>query len=111
MSSTGATTIQAKAFATIKDAAYAIGIDITRHHVGITYTDLSRKALGYERIRKVFANTEIYFIEVAELIKDFVLRYQIDEKKIVGMGMSVAGIVPRCSEPKNLLGGFGTHGF
>ena len=86
---------KAKAFATIKDAAYAIGIDITRHHVGITYTDLNRKALGYERIRKVFANTEIYFIEVAELIKDFVERYKIDENKIIGLGLSVAGIVDR----------------
>ena len=52
---------KAKAFATIKDAAYAIGIDITRHHVGISCTDLNRNALGYERIRKVFANNEIYF--------------------------------------------------
>ena len=84
---------KAKAFATIKEAAYAIGIDITRHHVGITYTDLNRKSLGYERIRKVFANTEIYFNEVSELIKDFVKRYQIDEEKIIGLGMSVAGII------------------
>ena len=86
---------KAKAFATIKDAAYAIGIDITRHHVGITYTDLNRKSLGYERIRKVFTNTEIYFIEVAELIRDFVQRNGIDEKKIIGLGMSIAGIVDR----------------
>jgi len=86
---------KAKAFATVKDAAYAIGIDITRHHVGITYTDMNRKALGYERIRKVFANNEIYFIEVAELIRDFVKRHEILEDKIVGLGMSVAGIVDR----------------
>lgn len=86
---------KAKAFATIKDAAYAIGIDITRHHVGITYTDLNRKALEYERIRKVFTNTEIYFIEMAGLIKDFVERHNIDEDKIIGLGMSVPGIVDR----------------
>lgn len=86
---------KAKAFATIKDAVYAIGIDITRHHVGITYTDLNRKSLGYERIRKVFENTEIYFIEVAELIRDYVKRYQIDEEKIIGLGISIAGIVDR----------------
>jgi predicted NBD/HSP70 family sugar kinase len=86
---------KAKAFATIKDAAYAIGIDITRHHVGITYTDLNRKALGYERIRKVFSNTAIYFIEVAELIRSFVAKHEIDEEKIIGLGISVAGIVDR----------------
>ena len=86
---------KAKAFATIKDAAYAIGIDITRHHVGITYTDLNKKALGYERIRKVFANSEIYFKEVAELIRDFVARHNVAEDKIIGLGMSIAGIVDR----------------
>lgn len=86
---------KAKAFATVKNAVYAIGIDITRHHVGITYTDLDRKSLAHERIRKVFENTDIYFKEVCELILDFVKRHEIEEDKIIGMGMSVAGIVDR----------------
>lgn len=84
---------KAKAFATVKDAKYAIGVDITKHHVGITYTNLSRKTQSYERIRKVFCNTEEYFVELGELVRDYVKRHAIPEKRIEGMGISVPGIV------------------
>jgi len=43
----------------------------------------------------VFANSEIYFKEVAELIRDFVARHNMEEDKIIGLGMSIAGIVDR----------------
>lgn len=89
---------KAKAFETVKEAVYSIGIDITRHHVGITYTDLSRQVLAYERIREPFEDSQEYFEKVVKLIKDFVRKYRIDEKKIIGMGMSIPGIANRDTE-------------
>ena len=49
---------KAKAFATVKNAVYTLGVDITRRHVGIAYTNLARQTLQYERIWKIFENTE-----------------------------------------------------
>lgn len=86
---------KAKAFATAKHAVYTLGVDITRRHVGIAYTNLARQTLQYERIWKIFENTEEYFEEVAELIQKFVKDNQIDEEKIAGMGLSMPGIVDR----------------
>ena len=45
---------KAKAIAAVRDVKYAIGLDITKNHVGIVYTDLSGKALKHERVRKPF---------------------------------------------------------
>ena len=47
---------KAKAIASVKEARYAVGMDITENHVGFAYTDLSMKVLKHERIRKPFYN-------------------------------------------------------
>lgn len=86
---------KAKAIASVKDYCYSVGVDITQNHVGLVYTDLGREALKHERIQKSFRNTEAYFREVAEMIRDFVERNQIPEDKILGMGMSMPVIVDR----------------
>lgn len=86
---------KAKAFETVKDAVFSIGVDLTKHHVGLAYTDLSRKSLEYIRIRKPFEDTEKYFGEVQNLIHTFIKDNRIPEGKIIGMGLSVPGIVNR----------------
>lgn len=89
---------KAKAFATVKNAVYALGVDITRRHVGIAYTNLSRRTLKYERIWKIFENTETYFEELADLIADFVKDNRIEEERIAGIGLSVPGIVDHVND-------------
>ena len=84
---------KAKALAVVRDKKYAIGLDITKNHIGLTYTDLSQKSLAYERLKKKFYNKEKYFIEVAEQVKQFVYRNQIPEEKIIGLGISAPIIV------------------
>ena len=84
---------KAKAIATVKDDRYAIGIDITKNHVGIVYTDLSRQVLKHERFQKPFENTKKYFIEVSQLIRDFAEENEIPEEKLIGIGISIPGIV------------------
>lgn len=84
---------KAKTIAAIKDDRYAIGLDITKNHVGLVYTDLSRQVLKHERLQKPFENTQKYFQEVSRLIREFVRENQIPEEKLVGIGVSVPGIV------------------
>lgn len=84
---------KAKAIASVKDVKYAIGLDITKNHVSLVYTDLTQAALKHERIHKPFFYAEQYFREVAELVKGFVAKNQIPEEKIEGLGIAVPGIV------------------
>ena len=63
---------KAKAIAAVRDVKYAIGLDITKNHVGIVYTDLSGKALKHERVRKPFKYTQTYLHEVAAIVRRFV---------------------------------------
>ncbi len=84
---------KAKAIAAVKDDKYAIGIDITKNHVGIVYTDLSRQVLRHERLQKPFENTKQYFLEVSQLIRDFAMENGIPEEKLIGVGISIPGIV------------------
>ena len=76
---------KAKAIASVRDVRYAVGMDITENHVGFVYTDLGRKALKHERIRKHFRNEESYFREIGELLGEFVARNRIPEEKIEGI--------------------------
>ena len=86
---------KAKAIAAVKDIRYAIGLDITANHVGLAYTDLARKVLKHERIRKPFAYTDVYFQEIAGILERFVEENKIAREKIEGVGISLPGIVNR----------------
>lgn len=86
---------KAKAIASVKDIRYALGLDITRNHIVIAYTDLTQKVLDYERMYQPFEDTEEYFHAVALEIKKFVSRNKIPEERIVGMGISAPVIIDR----------------
>lgn len=86
---------KAKAIATVKDARYAVGMDVTENHVGFAYTDLSMKVLKHERIRKPFYNEEQYYQEIGQLLKEFIDRNQIPGERMEGVGIALPGIVDR----------------
>lgn len=100
---------KAKAIAAVKDVKYAIGLDITKNHVGLVYVDLSGKMLKHERVRKMFCDSEEYLLEVSEIVKNFVEENQIPRDKILGMGVSVPGIIDgerNCITDSHVLGIF-----
>jgi predicted NBD/HSP70 family sugar kinase len=84
---------KAKAVGPNWDAAFAIGLDITKNHIGIVYTNLSKQVLEHVRIYKTFTDTEEYFKEVTDTLKNFIKEHHIPEDKIVGVGISIPGIV------------------
>lgn len=84
---------KAKAFASIKDVKYSIGVDITRNHVSLVYTDLTERALKHKRIRKSFEYTNEYFRDLTAMVEEFVADNEIPEEKIIGIGMSVPAII------------------
>lgn len=84
---------KAKVLTAVRDIRYAVGLDITRNHVGITYTDLSGRALAHKRIRRSFAYSDVYFEDIARLTEDFVKECDIPSERIEGMGISIPAII------------------
>lgn len=84
---------KAKAIATVKSVCYAVGIDITKNHIGIMLTDLSQKAIHHMRIRKSFQNNAGYFREIDIILADFLKMHNIAKEKVAGVGIAVPAIV------------------
>lgn len=84
---------KAKAIAPVHNACYSLGVDITRNHVSMVLTNLSKKVLKHIRIRKPFVDSDSYFKELSQLINEFYQEAEISDDKIAGIGFSIPGIV------------------
>ena len=73
---------------------YSIGIDITKHHVRYLLLDLSgRGDIKDYSIRYNYSNTNEYYNTVIENMMLFLQNMGIDEELILGVGVSVPGVV------------------
>jgi predicted NBD/HSP70 family sugar kinase len=84
---------KAKAIAYNGVAKYAIGLDITRNHVGIVIIDLSCKVIKNIRKQYPFINSKEYFEGVGNLVKHFVDDCKVDSSKILGVGIALPAIL------------------
>ena len=91
---------KAKGFAFNSVAKYAIGLDITKNHVGIIVIDLSGKVISTVRKQYSFINSREYFEEVGNLVKEFIKDCNIQSSKILGAGIALPAIL---SEDKQTL--------
>lgn len=86
---------KAKAIASVRDACYAVGLDITCSHVSLVLTDLSEKILGHKRVREPFVYEDTYFRKIGRLLGTFLCESRVPSEKVIGVGLSVPGIVDR----------------
>lgn len=77
----------------VADFRYAIGIDITLNHVVIVLTNLIGANLDRERFFMPYRDDEDYYNRLRELLESFVERNKADRKRILGVGISIPGIV------------------
>jgi predicted NBD/HSP70 family sugar kinase len=84
---------KAKAISYNSAAKYAIGLDITRNHVGIVIIDLDGKVIKNERNQYPFVNSKEYFQGVGNLVKDFVKDSGVPDSKILGVGIALPAIL------------------
>lgn len=82
---------KAKAYAPVVDAKLAVGLDITRNHVGLVLVDLSGKVVRYTRKKRVFALSDDYLSQLGLLLSEFLEAEEPD--RILGVGISLPGIV------------------
>ncbi|MCR5272678.1 MAG: ROK family protein [Lachnospiraceae bacterium] len=84
---------KAKSIIICADYRYALGLDITARHISIVIVDMRGQVVKNVRKRIAFEPTENYYRKVKEEIKLFVAESKIDAAKILGTGVSIAGIV------------------
>ena len=91
MQSTGGR--RARALCAASDYRFSIGLDITRNHLGILLLNLTGDIIKYERMQLGFSRSSAYFSEVCQKIDDFLLETEISGEQILGLGISLPGIV------------------
>lgn len=91
MKSTGGR--RAKALSVAADFRLAVGIDITRNHIGYILTNLIGNILQYKRIYLPFQPDETYYQEANKRLEEFLEEWKVERDKVLGIGISFPGIV------------------
>lgn len=84
---------RAVALSFVADYRLAVGLDITRNHISLVLTDLKGALLNCERIFQPFEHNESYYQKVSSLLEQFIEKSGADRERILGIGISVPGIV------------------
>lgn len=84
---------KAKAISYNSIARYAIGLDVTRNHVGAVLIDLSGKVIKNERRQFPFENTKEYFRGIGSFVSEFIEDYKINTGDILGVGIALPAII------------------
>lgn len=84
---------RAKALSISRDSGYAIGVDITNNHISFVMVNTRKEIIKSERLRILYQNTQEYYKELGQAITVFVDNSDIEKMKIIGIGLSLPGIV------------------
>lgn len=78
------------------DAAYAVGIDITKNHLTILIVDLKgRIRWGGKREKYPFRDDPVYYNTVCTRLNRLIKNNGIEQSRIIGAGISLPSIVDR----------------
>lgn len=84
---------KAKAVELSYTAKYAIGLDVTKNHVGVVIIDLGCNVIHFKRHRLPFRPESAYFKAVGDLIDHAIKQADIDPVKILGVGIGLPAIL------------------
>lgn len=71
----------------------AFGVEMTTRHLSIACVDLYGNQLKETRLRLNYRNTREYYREMGALVTEFISSMRISAKKILGVGISLQGLV------------------
>lgn len=86
---------KAKAFAPVRNARYAVGLEITQNHIGAVLVDLSGELVRFERKKRPFERCDAYAAGLAELVKSLLEKEGCPTETVLGVGISLPGILDR----------------
>lgn len=84
---------KAKILTIVQNKKYSAGIDITANHVSFVIINLIGTIICNQRIRVPFSNTDDYYQFLVSTLDNFIVDSKIPRKKILGLGISIPGIV------------------
>lgn len=84
---------KAVALTYVKNARLALGVDITLNHIGVVLVNLEGTVLKSIREKIPYQKTIEYAKTLGAIVDRFVEQSQADPKTILGMGVSVPGIL------------------
>lgn len=84
---------KATEFSVVEDFRYAIGVDITNNHLTVVLVNFKGEMVDTQRIRFQFQNQIESYLEIAKQIENIKEKNNIETEKILGVGISIAGIV------------------
>jgi len=79
--------------ACVKDARFAVGVDITQRHMSLVLTDLGGEIHDRLRLPIPYSNSAKYVRQLGELVHTLIDRPGVSADKILGVGISVPGIL------------------
>lgn len=83
---------KAKAYAPVRDAKLAVGLEITKNHVGIVLVNLGGEVLRFTRKKEMFSLEEDFSQRLGNLLSEFVSDDN-EIARIQGVGIALPGIV------------------
>lgn len=83
---------KANAIQIVSDFRISIGIGILKNMFHITAVDLYGNTLYTDTIPLLYSNTQDYYKQVTDKIKEFIATDQYDEEKILGVSFATQGI-------------------
>lgn len=89
---------KARAFAPVRDARLAVGLEITQNHVGVVLVDLSGSMVRYERKKRSFEMTEAYFQMLGAAVSEIIGNEDGAADKILGVGIALPGILDKTGD-------------
>ena len=83
---------KAKAYAPVRNARLAVGLDLTGNHVSVVLVDLSGQVVRYQRKSRPFSLDDAYLHGLGELVQS-VTEDVCAGETVLGVGISLPGIV------------------
>lgn len=84
---------KAKAVIWNSEARFAVGLDVTRNHVGLVLLNTGGEIVMDRRIKCPFRHSPDYFSRVAGVLREFVDKVEIPPSRLLGVGIAVPAIV------------------
>ena len=86
---------KANAYSCVPDARFAMGIDITRHHLSLVIINMKMDIIAKKRMRCPFSDTPEYFEHLRDEIDLMLSTSGINRDLFLGIGVSMPVIVAR----------------
>lgn len=84
---------KARAISIVPNYRVAMGLDITPHHISLVLADLNGTIIDHVRKKFTVAANEASYIALRDNVESFVRQNHVNPAQILGMGISVPGIV------------------